>query len=398
MTLRSTIVPLIPIPLRTTLQVAARALFVLAVSSGCGDGSSEAPADTKAADPPTKAAPKPSTLPAPDSDEPDYPAALKAALEDGIEPPPTGGTTRRIDPFVVAWITAAVKANGDRWLTRYEQTNAEGVASKGWQVRVPEGSPLDALGLQDGDVIEQLNDVPASDVAQVQDALSHAENRIALTVTRDAFEVTLSYVIEPGLAWDRTRARLAGTEIPPGRELPDIVADANDVDDAGDDLLPPRAGGLLPPSNPSTSRPKPVPSSPGTSPKPASKPSTGGSSSSGSSSGADKVACSGSTCTVERAYFKSMVASPSKLQSQANIVPAIRDDVHSGYKLKTVKSGSAVHKMGFRSGDKVTHVNGYDLTSDLEALALYSELGSTSKFNIRYERGGAVRTKTIVVK
>lgn len=388
MTLRSTIAPLTPLPLRTTLQVAARALFVLAVSGGCGGGSSEAPADAKASDPPTNAAPEPSTPPASDSDEPDYPAALKAALEDGIEPPPTGGTTRRIDPFVVAWITAAVEANGDRWLTRYEQTNAEGVASKGWQVRVPEGSPLEALGLQDGDVIEQLNDVPASDVGQLQDALSHAENRIALTVTRDAFEVTLSYVIEPGLAWDRTRARLAGTELPPGRELPDIVADADDVDDAGDDPLPPRAGGLLPPSNPSTSRPKPVPSSPGTSPKPVPKPSTGG----------DKVTCSGSTCTVERAYFKSMVASPSKLQSQANIVPAIRDDVHSGYKLKTVKSGSAVHKMGFRSGDKVTHVNGYDLTSDLEALALYSELGSTSKFNIRYERGGAVRTKTIVVK
>lgn len=380
MTLRSTIAPLI---------------LGLALSSGCGGGSSEAPADAKQADPPTKTAPKPSTPPSPESDEPDYPAALKAALEDGIEAPPTGGTTRRIDPFVVAWMTAAVKANGDRWLTRYEQTNAEGVASKGWQVRVPAGSPLEALGLQDGDVIEQVNDVPASDVAQVQDALSHAENRIALTVTRDAFEVTLSYVIEPGLAWDRTRARLAGTELPPGRELPDIVADA---DDAGDDPLPPRAGGLLPPTGSSTSRPKPVPTPSGTNPKPVPKPSSGGGSSTGSSSGADKVTCSGSTCTVERAYFKSMIGSPSKLQSQANIVPAIQNDVHSGYKLKTVKSGSAVHKMGFRSGDKVTHVNGYDLTSDLEALALYSELGSTSKFNIRYERGGAARTKTIVVK
>lgn len=396
MTLRSTIAPLIPLPLRTPLQVAARAIFALAVASGCGGGAPEAPADAKTADPPAKATPEPSTPAAPDSDEPDYPAALKAALEDGIEAPPTGGTTRRVDPFVVAWVTAAVKANGDRWLTRYEQTNAEGVASKGWQVRVPEGSPLEALGLQDGDVIEQVNDVPASDVAQVQGALSHAENRIALTVTRDAFEVTLSYVIEPGLAWARTRARLAGTELPPGRELPDIVADADDV---GDEPLPSRVGGLSPPSNPSTSRPKPVPSPSGTKPKPVPKPSAGGGSSSGSSSsGSDKVTCSGSTCTVERAYFKSMVASPSKLQSQANIVPAIQNDVHSGYKLKTVKSGSAVHKMGFRSGDKVTHVNGYDLTSDLEALALYSELGSTSKFNVRYERGGAVRSKTIVVK
>ena len=93
-----------------------------------------------------------------------------------------------------------------------------------------------------------------------------------------------------------------------------------------------------------------------------------------------------------------MVASPSKLKSQVTVVPAIANDVHSGYRLKSVKSGSPAYKLGFRRGDKVTHVNGHDLTNDLEALALYAGLGSTKKFHVRYVRGGASRSKTIHIK
>ena len=108
--------------------------------------------------------------------------------------------------------------------------------------------------------------------------------------------------------------------------------------------------------------------------------------------------CSSSTrCSIDKAYFDSIVRSPSKLESQAHVVPAIRNDIHSGYKLKTVRSGSAVHQLGFRSGDKITHINGRDLTNDLEAMQVYMSLSSTRSFRIRYERGGAARTKTIDV-
>ena len=93
-----------------------------------------------------------------------------------------------------------------------------------------------------------------------------------------------------------------------------------------------------------------------------------------------------------------LVASPTKMQSQADVVPAIRDDVFSGYKLRTVKPGSTVAQLGFRSGDKVTHVNGRDLTNDAEALAVYLGLSSTKTFKVRYVRDGQTRTKTIKVE
>ena len=93
-----------------------------------------------------------------------------------------------------------------------------------------------------------------------------------------------------------------------------------------------------------------------------------------------------------------MVSNPSKLESQANIVPAIANDVHSGYKLKTVKPGTSIAKLGFQSNDKITHINGYDLTDDFQAAQLYMGVSSTKIFKIRYERGGARLVKTVVVK
>ena len=46
-----------------------------------------------------------------------------------------------------------------------------------------------------------------------------------------------------------------------------------------------------------------------------------------------------------------MASQESDIQAQADVVPAISNDVFSGYKLKTVRSGTAVHQLGFRSGD-----------------------------------------------
>ena len=92
-----------------------------------------------------------------------------------------------------------------------------------------------------------------------------------------------------------------------------------------------------------------------------------------------------------------MVASPQRLSREATVVPAIRNDVHSGYKLSTVKPGSSVAALGFRSGDKITHVNGRDLTDDIQAMSLYMSLSSTRVFKIRYERGTQKLVKTVTV-
>lgn len=98
-----------------------------------------------------------------------------------------------------------------------------------------------------------------------------------------------------------------------------------------------------------------------------------------------------------REHFESLSASPERLQSQVRVVPAIRNDVFSGYKIKSITPGSSVSKLGFRPEDKLTHVNGYDLTDDVQAMQLYLSLSTTRLFKIRYERGGRSMLKTIVV-
>jgi type II secretory pathway component PulC len=92
-----------------------------------------------------------------------------------------------------------------------------------------------------------------------------------------------------------------------------------------------------------------------------------------------------------------MVAAPASLQREVTVVPAIRNDVHSGYKLKSVRPGSTAAQLGFRSEDKITHINGYDLTDDMQAMQLYTGLSGTRLFKVRYERGGRALVKTIRV-
>jgi len=187
--------------------------------------------------------------------------------------------------------------------------------------------------------------------------------------------------------------RGAGAEVAP--ELgPDAAPDA--TPDASPDAAPEpsaEAGGREPrptrPSAPGERPPRPgtskLPPSPSPAPRPAKPAKTG-------------VACANtSRCTIDKEVFDDMVTSPQRLTREAKVVPAIRNDVHSGYKLSWVKPGGSVAALGFRSGDKITHVNGRDLTDDMQAMALYMSLSGTKVFKVRYERGTQKLVKTITV-
>jgi len=169
------------------------------------------------------------------------------------------------------------------------------------------------------------------------------------------------------------------------------------------DLAPPTEVVLAPPVDDEPSAPSDLPRGTGADPRGGGGSKSAGGKSKGGSGGKPKgksvAQCSSSSrCTLDKAYFDGLVRSPSKIESQAKIVPAIRNDVHSGYKLRTVRSGSVVAQLGFRAGDKITHINGRDLTNDLEAMQLYMGLSGTRSFKVRYVRGGSARTKTIDVR
>lgn len=369
-----------------------RLLAGVAISISCGGPPA---ADVEAAQPTPAQAEVAAAHAAPPAgdDEPALADALTVALQHGVVRSAKGDGTYRIDPFVVAWIVEAIESSGARWLTRAQVQGADGVLVEGWQVRVPEGSPLSSLGIEDGDVIEAVSGIPSTDLQAIRAAIREETPRVTLRIFRGDVSHVQAYRLVPGLAWRRARAASPEPAEPPvvetgggatGSPLDDVDAPVvarrvpGDVDiDAPD--RPTSGGG---------SGPRPTPGKP-TSPGKPSAPGT---------PTASPVSCSSTgQCSVEADYFESMIASPSKLQSQVTIVPAIRDDVHSGYKLSTVKSGSAVYKLGFRSGDKITHVNGYDLTSDAQVLSLYLGMSSMRSYSIRYVRGGKTLTKKVDV-
>jgi hypothetical protein len=348
-------------------------------------------ATPKTADTPT---PTPTAAAAPVVDE-----ALDRALAIAITPPAAGEASWRVDPFVAALVFERGRS-GALPFTKLDAAIPEGPSAGFRAGEIAEGSLLHRLGLRTGDVVESIGGVVLTDASRIGFALDGAQNRVDVTVFKDGMSVVHSYRLTEGLAWKSVLADFTGGElIAAAPDTPDPTGGAAPIDEPDPAGGTPSAGGTKP-TTPSSGGTTPSggggtkPTTPGGG---GTKPTTPGGGTT-PSSGSDPVRCeSASKCTVTKAYFDKMVASPSALQSQATIVPAIANDVHSGYKLKTVKSGSAVHKLGFRSGDKITHINGKDLTDEMQAAGLYLGMSSTSVFKIRFERGGSSQVKTVVV-
>lgn len=328
--------------------------------------------------------------------------ALHAAVARGVAPPQMDDATYRVDAFVATLVFEHVRrTQGRPELTRYTPPEDQVQPGPGYRVGSLESDSIYAtLGLREGDVIESINGVSLAEPGKLGFALDGAEHRVTATVFREDVSFTISYRLVGGLAW---REALAGYTGEPEPEP---------------ELEPRRAGAAMePPAEPEpsgTDTPAPEPADRGKSrPRPASgggssprskgpaKPSTPEKPSSPSPrpSTPSPVQCASSTrCTIEETYFQELVAVPSRMQSQVDVVPAISNDVFSGYKIKRVQPGSAASRLGFRPDDKVTHINGKDLTDDVQALQVYLGLSATKVFKIRYERSGRPQVKTVTVQ
>jgi type II secretory pathway component PulC len=373
------------------------------------DAKGDAKTDTKAAEA------KPAAAPLTGEDP-----ALAAVLERAIRPPPTGEATYELDAFVAALVFERVLAGQGPTFTRLEKP-VQGGPQAGFVVgEVAEGTLAHRLGLRTGDVVEAINGVVLTHADRVGFALDGAAKRVELTIHRDEVSIVQQYTMIEGLAWTELLASFTGDADPRlaaagGGEAPPAADEGTPVEPPADDgrgdgavpvePTPEPAGGDDGGSKPSSGGGKlPTPgggggggSGGGTSPKPKPTPPPK-TTPTPPPSGSSPVACESSVkCTVTKAYFDSLVANPAKLESQANIVPAIANDVHSGYKLKSIKPGSAISKLGFRSEDKITHINGKDLTDDFQAAQLYMGISDTKVFKIRYERGGTKLVKTVLV-
>jgi type II secretory pathway component PulC len=292
-----------------------------------------------------------------------------------------------VDSFVAALVFEHIASGAaDEWVPVRPTDRLEG----GYRLTsIPDGIPYDAVGLQPGDVVESLNGVVLTGPERFGFALDGAATLAVASIHRDERQFSLKVRLEGGRAW---MARLA-----------EYSGEPRDTSDTGGV----ESGELPLAADPST-EPAPVAEAGGSSSRPPAKarpstsPATRPTATPGAkrpSSTAAKVQCATSTrCSIDADHFGRLVADPARLEAQADVVPAIRDDVFSGYRLRSVRAGSDVARLGFRAGDKITHINGHDLTQDAEAVRFYLSLPSSKLFKIRYERGGQRLVKTVTVQ
>jgi len=73
---------------------------------------------------------------------------------------------------------------------------------------------------------------------------------------------------------------------------------------------------------------------------------------------------------------------------ESRIVPEVRDGLAIGFRVWAVRPDGLIAAAGFRNGDVVVAVNGYELTSPDKALKVYTKLRNARHYTIDIERRG----------
>ncbi len=71
---------------------------------------------------------------------------------------------------------------------------------------------------------------------------------------------------------------------------------------------------------------------------------------------------------------------------QARIVPAFERGAAIGFKLFSIRPGSAWSTIGLQNGDVIERINGFDLTTPDKALTVYSTLRCARRFEVEVRR------------
>jgi general secretion pathway protein C len=96
---------------------------------------------------------------------------------------------------------------------------------------------------------------------------------------------------------------------------------------------------------------------------------------------------------VQRQTVDSLLGNMSLLSRSARIVPEIKDGRAAGFRLFSVKPDGPFAKIGLQNGDVISAINGMEMTSPDNALAVYTKLKSASHLSVGLERNGQKITK-----
>ncbi len=96
--------------------------------------------------------------------------------------------------------------------------------------------------------------------------------------------------------------------------------------------------------------------------------------------------------TLKRSQIENSVKNVNELMKQVKIRPHTENGQAAGLMLSSIKRGSIFRRMGLRSGDVITGVNGNSLVSVDDALKLYENMKSSSNMSVEIKRRGRNRT------
>lgn len=102
--------------------------------------------------------------------------------------------------------------------------------------------------------------------------------------------------------------------------------------------------------------------------------------------------------SLQRSQIESAMENVTELMSQIKVRPHFQDGRPDGIMLSSIKPRSIFRRMGLRSGDIITGVDGQEIESVDDALKFYENLSSSSSLKLQLKRRGREKTIDYTIK
>jgi general secretion pathway protein C len=109
------------------------------------------------------------------------------------------------------------------------------------------------------------------------------------------------------------------------------------------------------------------------------------------------LSCGGGHCQIERSLVEQALRNTAMLATSARFVPAMRDGHPLGFRVFAIRPGSLFARLGLSNGDTIRAINGNDMSTPDQALALYSKLRNASHLSLELDRQGGRITMDYVI-
>jgi general secretion pathway protein C len=110
------------------------------------------------------------------------------------------------------------------------------------------------------------------------------------------------------------------------------------------------------------------------------------------------IKCAGGRCTLPRATVDKVLSNTALLATSVRVLPMSKDGHSAGFRLDAIRPGSLFSHLQLQNGDTLKAVNGSELTTPDQALALYMKLKTASHLSLQVERQGATQTLDYVIQ